>query len=148
MPTTLRSLLSIEQYREYFKRTPRPYVASTPQFGIVAISHEGKYGKVLRSSFAEAWTKAKELMDRRDIADVSIFTRNRINPEPAFAYKIMSPAEDWCGRCRRPSLFRIYTHTHPALRDVPVIVPEVRRCYYCGISWDYLSQHMRSNNGD
>lgn len=142
-PTTLSDLLSNEDYRTYFKRSPRPFASSTPQYGVVAISHDGRYGKVLRPTFREAWDKAKLLFADDRIRDVSIFTRNRIVPPPIFAADIMRPAEDWCGRCRRPSLFRIYAKSHPALRDLPIVVAGVRRCYYCGISYDCAMQHIK-----
>ena len=138
-PITLRSLLSHEEYKEYFRRAPTPYRSSTPQWAVVAISHEGKYGKITRPTFKEAFVKGKELLQRDDIRDISIFCRNRIAPVPIFANELMTPADDWCGRCRRPSHFRIYGRTHPALRDAPVIVSDVRRCYFCGISMEYVT---------
>ncbi|AMS03625.1 hypothetical protein BJD66_gp56 [Gordonia phage Emalyn] len=141
-PITLRDLLSYEEYKAYFKRAPRPFMSSTPQWAIVAISHEGKYGKVFRDSFPEAFKKGKEILAREDIRDISIFCKNRIAPVPDFASHIMSPAEDWCGRCRRPSIFKLYGKTHPALRDAPVIVEHMRRCYFCGISLEYVSRKV------
>lgn len=143
VPATLSDLLSNEDYRDYFKKSPRPFRSSTPQFGIVGISHDNRYGMVLRPTFKEAWEKSKLLLADPRIRDVSLFARNRIVPPPIFAFDLMKPAEDWCGRCRRPSIFRIYGSYHPALKHCPVVVPEVRRCYYCGISYDYVMQHQK-----
>lgn len=142
-PTRLPDLLSNDLYKAFFKKNPRPYASSTFQFAIVAVSHEGKYGKILRPTFKDAWEKTQLLLEDDRIHDVSMFARNKIVTPPPFASELMKPAEDWCGRCRRPSLFRIYDRYHPALRDAPVIVEYVRRCYFCGISWDYLMQHER-----
>lgn len=141
-PITLRTLLSHDLYKEYFKRPPKPFMSSTPQWTVVAISREGKYGKVSRETFPEAFQKAKELLKRPDIRDVSIFCKNRIAPVPVFADELMAPADDWCGRCRRPSVFRLYGKHHPALRDAPVIVEGMRRCYFCGISLEYVSRKV------
>lgn len=140
-PITLKTLLADEQYREYFRRAPRPFASASPQFAVVAITHEGKYGKTLRPTFKEAWGKAKVLLDDPRFRDVDIFIRNRIVLPPPIAVELLAPAEDWCGRCRRPSIFRVYGRTHPALRDSPVIVEGQRRCYFCGLNYD-MAQGM------
>ena len=137
-PTPLKSLLKDELYREYFRRVPKPFAHSTPQFAIVAITPEGKYARASRETFKEAWEKAKPLLSDPRFHDVSIFIRNRITPAPSIAELLCRPAEDWCGRCRRPSIFRVYHTSHPALRDAPVIVEEQRRCYFCGLNYDML----------
>lgn len=135
-PTPLRSLLTDELYREYFRRPPKPFAHSTSQFAVVAITTEGKYGKVLRPTFKEAWLKTRSLLDDDRFQDACIFIRNRITPPPALSEILCTPAEDWCGRCRRPSIFRVYHTTHPALRDAPVIVEDQRRCYFCGLNFN------------
>jgi hypothetical protein len=140
-PITLKTLLENDDYRAYFRRAPRPFRAATPQYGIIAITPDGRYGKTLRPTFKEAWEKARVLLDDPRFRDVDIFTRNRIIPPPAFAAELLAPAEDWCGRCRRPSIFRVYGRTHPALRDAPVIVEGQRRCYFCGLNYD-MAQGM------
>ncbi|QNJ59560.1 hypothetical protein PP997_gp60 [Gordonia phage BigChungus] len=139
-PITLRDLLSRDDYKDYFRRAPVPFPSSTPPWAVVAISREGKYGKVHRDDFKSAFSTAKKILQRDDIHDVSIFCKNRISIVPSFADEIMTPAEDWCGRCRRPSIFKRYGTRHPALRDAPVIVADQRRCYFCGISYAFLSQ--------
>lgn len=141
-PITLRDLLSREDYKAYFRKPPTPFRSSSPQWAVVAISHENKYGKVYRDTFPEAFKKGKELLAREDIRDISIFCRNRVCEVPSFADELMTPAEDWCGRCRRPSLFKTYGRSHPALRDAPVIVEYARRCYFCGISMEFLQRGM------
>ena len=136
-PITLKDLLAREEYKEYFKRAPKPFAHASPQYALVAISHDAKYGKAVRPTLKEAWEKAQALLDDPRIRDVSLFVRNRITPVPAvLASELCAPAEDWCGRCRRPSIFRRYPRFHPALRDAPVIVENVRRCYFCGLSYD------------
>lgn len=137
-PTPLSSLLKDELYREYFKRVPRPFAHSTPQFAIVAITPNGKYAMTSRETFKEAWLKAKPLLSDERFRDVSIYIRNRVTVPPPLAHELCTPAEDWCGRCRRPSIFRVYPHTHPALRSVPVIVEGQRRCYFCGLNYEML----------
>lgn len=137
-PTPLRSLLQDEAYKAYFRHMAPPFASSTPQFGIIVVTKEGKYGKTSRDTFKLAWGKAWSLLENPKVADVSIYTRNRIHPAPPIAAELCKPAEDWCGRCRRPSIFRVYGTSHPALRDAPVIVEGQRRCYFCGINYDMM----------
>lgn len=141
-PPSLRYLLKDPAYRRYFARPPKPHKSVSPDpWAIIAVSEELRYGKKCFPTFSDAFQYARDLMKRRDdIMDVSIFAKNVISPTPqTLASALMSPTEDWCGRCRRPSLFRVYADYHPALRDAPVIVPDLRRCFYCGISWEYLT---------
>ncbi|QOP64429.1 hypothetical protein SEA_HEXBUG_62 [Gordonia phage Hexbug] len=137
-PITLRDLLRDDAYRQYFKRAPRPHLSSSPQWAIVGVGANGKYGKIYRPTFGEAFAKGRDLLQRDDIVDISIFCRNRVTVVPDVAAELMRPHEDWCGRCRRPSVFRRYGRSHPALRDAPVIVEGMRRCYFCGISLEYV----------
>ena len=136
-PQTLKSLLTEDMYRDYFRRMPAPFAHSTPQFAIVAVTPSGKFGKTTRSTFKEAWAKAKTLTPEVGIMDVSIFIRNRVHPVPPFASALCRADEDWCRRCRRSSIFRIYGTTHPTLRDIPVMVEDQRRCFFCGINITY-----------
>lgn len=41
----------------------------------------------------------------------------------------------WCGRCRRPTLWQILPETHHAIRRLPVVTTDGdrRRCNICGI---------------
>lgn len=139
IPTSLPSLLTDPDYKSFFAKPLKPYRSLTPPWAIVAVSHDLRYGTITRASFKEAWQKASELLKRGDIMDVSIFAKNRITPTPAILdQRLTRPHEDWCGRCRRPSVFRVYRTSHPALRHAPVVIADTRRCFYCGISWEYL----------
>lgn len=133
-PITLRELLLNEEYKAYFRRPPKAHASTHDVWAIVAISHEGKYGQVLKPTFKEAFLKGKDLLKRPDIHDISIFARNTITSVPAFAPALMDSFDDWCGRCRRPTQFEYTGRKHPALRHAPVIVPGVNRCYFCGIA--------------
>ena len=139
-PQTLKTLLEYPAYREYFRRVPPPFAHSTPQFAVVAVTKDNRRGMTTRDTFKEAWVKGRSLLSNNShIVDIDIFCRNRVHPIPkALANELCLPAEDWCGRCRRPSLFQIYSSSHPALRDVSVIVENQRRCFFCGINF-----HMR-----
>ena len=136
---TLPQLLSDERYRDYFKRTTKTFNSPGDRWQVVAIRPDGKYGTCMRPTFREAWVKTRELLATNNFEDVSIVSRNRVFATPVWAPEMMDIMDDWCGRCRRPTRFWRYGRSHPALKHAPCIVEDVRRCYYCGISKEYLS---------
>lgn len=135
-PPTLSSLLEHEDYSTYFRRTVKllPTISPNPRWMIMAETHEGKWKRAMRHTFKEGLVTVNRILaDTEHYRDLSIISRSKLFKEPSFAHELMSPGEQWCGRCRRPSIFTLYGSTHPALRDVPVIVEGERRCYFCGI---------------
>ncbi|QSL99588.1 hypothetical protein [Mycobacterium phage Maco2] len=132
----LPSLLRHEGYAEYFKRNIRCFRSTDPnKWQIVAVTHEGKWRNGFRPDFRTSWEATKKLWHSGEYADIAIIARNRVFSTPhALAEELCAPGQEWCGRCRRPTEFRLYLKTHHALKHAPVIVPGLMRCYYCGIS--------------
>lgn len=135
---TLPSLLKNEDYAEYFKRNTRCYRSTDPnRWQIVALTHDGKWRNGFRPDFRAAWEATKKLHQSGEYADIAIVARNRVFSTPKLlAEELCAPGQEWCGRCRRPTEFRVYLRTHHALKHAPVIVPGLSRCYYCGISYE------------
>ncbi|QGJ96837.1 hypothetical protein PBI_CLEO_50 [Gordonia phage Cleo] len=141
-PQTLQELIRIPEYRAYFRIPPKvhPSSTSTP-WAVVGIAKDGRYGKVHREDFKSAFVTAKKLFQREEIRDICIFPKNTISPVPDIALTLVEPGFDWCGRCRRPSLFQRYSALHPAMKDAPVIEENQVRCYFCGIRQGFLLGH-------
>jgi hypothetical protein len=134
-PPTLSSLLDHEDYHTYFRKNTKllPSISPNPPWQIMAETLEGKWKRARRMTFAEASTLVDSLLDQPDVyRDVAIISRRRIFKVPSFGHELMQPGEEWCGRCRRPTLFLPYGRKHPALADAACIVEGVHRCYFCG----------------
>lgn len=133
-PTTLSSLRDDEEYEEYFRRSRKiPGVHNKPWMLIVHTTDD-KYKRGLYDKFNEAHYKLQSLPSTVAVRDWSIISRPKIFKAPKFIGRMMEPGEQWCGRCRRPSLFLPYGTSHPALRGIAaVIMPYENRCFFCGL---------------
>ncbi len=125
----------------YFKRNTRVFeVASGQPWQIVALKNNGKWANGFRPDFMSAFKAVRKLHKSGDYADFSIVSRNRIfKTPPLLAERLCDPTsgQEWCGRCRRPTMFRPYGASHHALRHAPVIVAGRLRCFYCGIAYEF-----------
>ncbi|UVK59625.1 hypothetical protein SEA_SURVIVORS_52 [Gordonia phage Survivors] len=138
-PQTLQELIRIPEYRAFYAKPPTllPSTSPTP-WAVVGIAYDGRYGKVQREDFKSAFATAKKLFHREEIRDICVFPKNTLTPVPDIALTLVEPGFDWCGRCRRPSIFQRYPTTHPALKDAPVVEENQVRCYFCGIRQSYM----------
>lgn len=138
---TLPQLLRDEEYATYFKRNVKIFrSANDNPWQIVALRNDGKWANGFRPDFRSAFLAVKKLHGTGEYADFSIVSRNRIFSTPhTLAARLCDATEghEWCGRCRRPTIFRSYAAGHHALRHAPVIVAYRTRCYYCGISYEF-----------
>ena len=138
---TLPQLLKDEEYMTYFKRNTRVFqTAGQEPWQIVALRQDGKWANGFRPDFVSAFKAIKKLHKTGSYVDYSIISRNRIFSTPRLlAERLCDPAsgEEWCGRCRRPTVFRSYGRSHHALRHAPVVVLGRQRCFYCGISYEF-----------
>lgn len=108
---------------------------------------------------AYPWNSVQKLLNDTRVRDVSIVSTRVFFGPPGMweEYKVKVPARgttparievrerwvptfhwdtglDWCARCRRPSLFRVWSADHHALRLQPCLADDSpQRCYYCGI---------------
>lgn len=118
---------------------------------------KGEWARGLRATFAEATTLYDEIMDTERFRDASIVSRGVVYPWPhedvwdvserswskRAKYSWAPDPHSWCGRCRRPTVYRMCPDGHPALRGFPVITPNVRRCHFCGLQEGFQTTWTR-----
>lgn len=143
---TLPRLLKDEEYAAYFKRNTRVFpTASGQPWQVVALRRNKKWANGFRPDFISAYKTVKKLHQTGEYLDYSIIARNRIFVTPkVLADRLCNSVEDqeWCGRCRRPTVFEPNSYRHHALRHVPIDLPFDLRCFYCGISYDFHQQQF------
>lgn len=134
-PPTLKTLLADEEYSDYYDTLPvlpdSPSVAPPWQ---VCVEHLKKGWLVgFLEDYEEAADLADEQIEKKKVMDVVIISRRVTFPAPSFHKRLLAPGEEWCGRCRRPTIYRYYPHGHHALKHGPIVVAGQWRCYYCGV---------------
>jgi hypothetical protein len=134
-PPTLHSLLDDPAYEAYFRRSVKlpPSPSTSPPWQMMAHTTEGKWKKGFFDNFTDARARALAMMEDPAIRDICIISRRKLFKTPSLATTLMSPGDEWCGRCRRPTHYRQYGSKHPALGHAPVIVGGATRCYFCGM---------------
>ena len=125
----------------YFKRNTRVFQTANGQpWQIVALRKDGKWANGFRPDFVSSFKAIKKLHKTGEYVDFGIVSRNRIFNTPRILSDRLcdsASGHEWCGRCRRPTIFRVYGSSHHALRHAPVVVAYRRRCFYCGISQEF-----------
>lgn len=138
IPPDLRTLLRNPTYKRYFLTPPRivacqiigqpwqvyaKYVVAGPEGDPEIRWRGGRF-----RTYADAFAVAKRQLKAAD--DVAIVSRAVLYPPPPGLR--WAPHMDWCGRCRRPTIYAVRPRHH-ALRAAPVLTTdEPFRCYYCG----------------
>lgn len=137
VPPTYEELLEDPVYASYAKKRPR--VPENVRHGnpwmIVARRRPDAEGATwalkMMPDYADAYRRVSKLLESGKFEDVAIVSR-RVLFKPPKGFDWNTGLFAWCGRCRRPSLFRECTRHH-ALRNAPVLTEdEPERCYYCG----------------
>lgn len=139
-PPCLRELLAEPLYKAYFKKRPPEPTAQTLNhpWQVWAFNEQtGKWGSKHCSTYPDAYTFVRKLYVKPEYADIAIVSRAVIHPLPR-AFKLAELWDpyryDWCGRCRRPTIFRYMPSGHRALHSAPAITTdEPYRCFYCGV---------------
>lgn len=146
VPPTLAELLEDEIYARYFRRNPRvpDNPLSRSPWQIIARRHPdapgATWGRQLMPTYADAHRRARTMLGDRQWEDVAICSR-AIFFKPPVGFTWSTGRYSWCGRCRRPTLFR-EMKSHPilnlsldaALRHAIMVSKETpERCYYCGV---------------
>lgn len=155
LPPNLRLLLEDPAYRKMFTTAPRlvhcqtvpgarpwaVYARATVETaeGDVQTAWRGRLCPTYRDAFQAARDALRALDDDEQPVydDVALVSRSVLYPPPPGFYWIMEypggTRMGWCGRCRRPTNFRIRPRHH-ALKRAPALTnEEPRRCYYCGM---------------
>lgn len=139
-PPTLRELLVNPLYKAYFKKpvSDPPGVALNNPWQVWAYNGDTeRWGSRLCTTYADAYDFTRKLYRDHAYVDLCIVSRARIHelPRQFKLTELWDPYRfDWCGRCRRPTIFRYTDKPHRALRNAPAITTdEPFRCYYCGV---------------
>lgn len=133
-PPTMRDLLADPVMKRVILKTPRlPGRMPTPKpFRVVGIRVDEKWAMKDCEDYAEAFVFVKSFLRRPEKYTDAVITCRPVafGPPPGLE---MATRMAWCGHCRRPSVFRYLSPSHPVLKRWPVLSDdEVKRCYYCG----------------
>lgn len=130
-PLTMRELLADPIYRPYLLKTPRLPVGcqSSLPWRVWGLRTDDKWAGKEFPEYREAFELVKTMIKDDRYVDVAIICKpTEFGPPAGFQ---IPPLMDWCGRCRRPTVFR-RTYNHHAMRKWPVIAnDDPLRCYYC-----------------
>lgn len=131
-PLTMRELLTDPIYRPYVLKTPRLPAgcrAGTP-WRVWGIRHDDRWAGKEFAEYRDAFDLVKRMLKQPEkYADIALICKPTEFGPPA-GY-VVPPLMDWCGRCRRPTVYR-RVFDHPAMRKWPAVSDEeIRRCHYC-----------------
>ena len=154
LPPHLRLLLEDPAYRKMFTTAPRLVHCQTvpgarPWAVYARTTVETAEGDVetawrgrLCPTYRDAFQAAKDALKAEDddgwrYDDVAVVSRSVLYDPPPGFYRIMEypggTRMGWCGRCRRPSNFRVRGRHHALRKAAALTNDDARRCYYCGM---------------
>lgn len=146
VPPTWLELMEDEVYSSYVRKRPR--LPENIQHGdpwlIVARRFEeipgARWATKLMDDYAEAYKRVRRLLQDGQWEDVSIVSRRKLF-KPPVGFTWNTNKFQWCGRCRRPTLFRVCSKHHalPILKTMD-LEPE-HRCYFCGVRHEFNGRH-------
>lgn len=130
-PLTMSELLSDPVYKAYILKTPRLPAGcrSATPWRVWGLRDDEKWAGKEFAEYRDAFELVKRMLRDPRYLDVAIICKpTEFGPPPEFQ---VPPLMDWCGRCRRPTVFRQF-YNHHAMRKWPVVSEEsINRCYYC-----------------
>lgn len=147
VPPTLAELLEDDVYAAWFRRNPVmpsvvPGADAWQVIGRRVAEAQGATWAVARvPSYADAYRRARRMLKDPQWEDVAACSR-AVMFRPPVGFSWATGRFGWCGRCRRPTLFR-EMKIHPVLRGqlddslrraIMVSKETPERCYYCGMS--------------
>lgn len=161
-PPTVFDLLDDPAYRAYVRAIPEPHFALTYgcPWKIWLRTDDDRWKTGEFGTYVQAFNTMVRAAKRDDTADVILVSKRLFYAPPGVwtPYKAKIPARgntparieireryehtfhwdaglSWCGRCRRPTVFKKLYPDHHAIRSFPVVSPDpVPRCMFCGIS--------------
>lgn len=145
-PPSMTQLLDDPVYSQYVHR--RPKLPDNLKWGKpwMLVAHvayrEDNDGPVwkhrLFADYMQALDLGMDLLTRPRYDDIAVVSRRKLF-QPFFNFT-WEPRFAWCGRCRRPTLYRRPPRSgapHHALKRAPVTITsaseDLYRCYYCGM---------------
>lgn len=137
IPPTWGELMEDPLYKSWVRRVPRlpENVAQGMPWMIIArrtLESPGTTWALKKMpAYGDAYRRVRSMLSTHEFEDIAIVSRRMLfRPPRGFSWN--TNRFSWCGRCRRPSLFR-YAPKHFALRDAPALAEvDINRCYYCG----------------
>lgn len=136
---TMRDLMSDEIYAAYmskrFKLPPAAYHGNPWRILAQRVTDDDKTIWAVRDepTYVNAHHRLTKLLEQSKWTEVVLISRIKFFAPPrGFEW---DPKLDWCGRCRRPTMFKVMWKRHPALRDAPVVQygEDLHRCMFCGV---------------
>lgn len=147
VPPSWLELLEDDVWSSYVRKRPR--LPENIQHGspwlIVARRFEempgARWATKLMPEYVDAYKKVHRLLRSGQWEDVSIVSRRKLF-KPPVGFTWNANKFQWCGRCRRPTLFRVCSQHHalPFLKQIPEAEPDYR-CYYCGVRHEFNGKH-------
>lgn len=139
-PPSIQELIRIPEFRAMMKKRPflPPHMQHGTPFRLWALTVDDRWLTKQYATYDEAWAVAvPRIKDTDKYADVCITVKPLLTPRTITIEHAMKPLYlgwEWCGRCRRPTMFRAFPPSHHALRLQPLLTDDDPfRCYYCGI---------------
>lgn len=135
-PVTLSSLRDNEEYNNYFFKSRKIIGVHDKPWMLMIHTHDDTWKRGLYPDFYAALNKYEGLPEsiQSNVRDYAIISRPKIFKAPKLVHALTEPGEEWCGRCRRPTLFVPFGSSHPALKGIaPVIMRNENRCFFCGL---------------
>lgn len=145
----LRQLLSDPIYREWLRTPPVGGFPEWARFRVYAKVEENRpWARKDFDTFVEAYNfLARNLKNWYDAALISTNYESRppvvrINKRRQYLASVLSvPGHQWCGQCRRPTVFGYFRshHAFSGLNFKPL--PYKKRCGICGMAQDNMKRY-------
>jgi len=150
VPPTLRELLTIPAYEQYFSSPPvMPHcVELRNPWQVWGRKYAGGWASKICPEYPVAYNLTCALLTKTDTySDVCLVSRSVLHPCPIPLRNLWPQEYEWCARCRRPTVYqegRIPRRTKQRNIAGPVVVTtdEPYRCYYCGARRFFASLYV------
>lgn len=146
-PPTYDELMENRVYRAWARKRPKlpaNVSAGLPWLVIARRTPEAAgstWALKKEALYADAYQRAFRTIQKPDFHDVAVVSRRMLfRPPRGFIWD--TGAFNWCGRCRRPSVF-FEQLRHPALNGALMLSwDDLNRCYYCGARESFAGRMM------
>lgn len=131
LPPKMRELLEDPIYRRFVLKTPTLPLGCRPPlpWQVWGLRTDDRWAGKRFSTYAEGFDLVKKMLKDPLYQDTAIVCLPTEFGPPAGFH--VPPLMDWCGRCRRPTIFR-RSRNHHATRKWAVLAEDnPYRCFYC-----------------
>jgi hypothetical protein len=131
-PLTMHELLQDPVYKKYLLKAPRlPKGCRPPNpWRVWGLRTDDKWAGKLFPDYVSAFGLVKDMLKNPRYVDV-VITCRPVEFAPPAHFQI-PPLMEWCGYCRRPTVYRRLTARHHVIKKWPVFSNDgSRRCIYC-----------------